>query len=468
MNMSNSQRLQQEATESLTKARTIYELGRKFHRLTEIGIINLAPVLTPQTKRVCLEQTIVPGADYHRMNKDITKTQDKSTPQTPHELQNQPRAMEVITPQLAIKNSLTLKGNTANEVHLEPPSSGEHSPCYTEDEDLDIKRIPEPSLVEVSEHILDSHLVQIAQSAQESQLRSGFPSLLISGVSFMYAKEKIMPSLGYFATSVYEIRNLFFRGKPSMLLIMGDVGKAEGLHKFLQSDRNIRVLLGTTFELIWIGYAFLKVTSKQKAHIPGYFAVIVRNLPPNFQKSNLMSLCNSVFQSAENNKTIAKVASSRIAHIEEPCFVTSQHCSIVVLQTREDAENLCLLMNHYQIAENYKIKVHMHPKSSRQRRQETQSHSKLFAHYFSGQKKLEEQPDLMPTVNQTLAPPTSSPPTNEHSNTNSSGMPVIKPGTPPFDKGSIRVRSSKRRPNGTSILRWSSTNAEPIHKLQTI
>ena len=100
---------------------------------------------------------------------------------------------------------------------------------------------------------------------------------------------------------------------------------------------------------IFMCFDLLEITKSK------WYGVVIRNLPPNSNDESIRQYCESFVRNG-------------VKYCINPVVLRSVYCCIIVMNSLEDAENLCMKLNGYEPSKGRRIKVHFHPKICRIRK----------------------------------------------------------------------------------------------------
>eukprot|EP01017_Pseudomicrothorax_dubius_P031469 TRINITY_DN4023_c0_g1_i7.p1 TRINITY_DN4023_c0_g1~~TRINITY_DN4023_c0_g1_i7.p1 ORF type:complete len:331 (-),score=52.06 TRINITY_DN4023_c0_g1_i7:63-1055(-) len=308
-----SQRTPTQIPGKLDWVRKILEGSEQFRTLMEQGKIGVNHLRTA-TNCPDVECSLIPGLSYDMIVKkglsalmlDLRVENPKNCPSLKELLYK-----EIFTPE------------------IEPPTSGEPTPNYI-GEPLMLRA---PSVKLVSKVLVDSRFIQSVANAKDSAKTNNYAILMIYNLDFTPEKDILDYSFGPVSNWIQEYRYIFYRGKICLLLYINDVANADNVRQFTAMERRLRSTLGSGYDLFWV-----TDNSSTAMQEKDYYSIILRNIPPDTEKSDLLLLCSSTLNEDQESNRYRLPMMNRVVHVEEPCLVLAQYCSLLVLTSREDAE----------------------------------------------------------------------------------------------------------------------------------
>ena len=235
---------------------------------------------------------------------------------------------------------------------IKPPSSGEDS------DKEDLKDFT-PSLSEVAKNITDFHTIMIVKDTNCFP-KEAKPSLILINIdewvndkyikiflenvpTFQMLQQKLLLS---------KITMFTWNKKPCAWIRMDSLAQCQTIANFfyhpIKKAHPTKNSKGENLD-IFMCFDLLEITKSK------WYGVVIRNLPPNSNDESIRQYCESFVRNG-------------VKYCINPVVLRSVYCCIIVMNSLEDAENLCMKLNGYEPSKGRRIKVHFHPKICRIRK----------------------------------------------------------------------------------------------------
>ena len=235
---------------------------------------------------------------------------------------------------------------------IKPPSSGEDS------DKEDLKDFT-PSLNEVAKNITDYHTIMIVKDTNCFP-KEAKPSLILINIddwvndkyikiflenvpTFQMLQQKLLLS---------KITMFTWNKKRCAWIRMDSLIQCQTIANFfyhpIKKAYPTKNSKGEHLD-IFMCFDLLEITKSK------WYGVVIRNLPPNSNDESIRQYCESFVRNG-------------VKYCINPVVLRSVYCCIIVMNSLEDAENLCMKLNGYEPSKGRRIKVHFHPKICRIRK----------------------------------------------------------------------------------------------------
>jgi hypothetical protein len=136
-----------------------------------------------------------------------------------------------------------------------------------------------------------------------------------------------------------------------------DVRNARDVYDFFNSGS--RIPINEHNQTITVSWCYNRLYTEP------WITIVLRNIPTNDTKAI--------------HKTCTRKG-ERVRYITQPILIKEQWCCMVIVEDIEDAERICLRVNNTTVDKKGKVRAHIHPSSTMNRKNKEKSHNTLFAH----------------------------------------------------------------------------------------
>ena len=235
----------------------------------------------------------------------------------------------------------------ASKNYLEPISSGESSPCFSEEEEENSStqkhRKNEFSLYEIGKMFLDSSsIIEITQS------NSWYSWILIHGLSDEKDVSVLLRLMDkHLKQSKFEtVKTVVYKGQKSFLMQFKEHITAQKAFSFLSDDLYAKTFIKDRWQVIRVHNRMA-----EPKYMSQFSGIILTNLPSDCTCETLLS--------------VVKMNCSNISCLsfEIPVLIGDSYSSLIRTETLDDAERLALTLNGLE-TENGVIRAGLHPDCS--------------------------------------------------------------------------------------------------------